>query len=128
MLFVEESFMQPSDTAKRLLQKIGGGTYHVLNFYEFHMLIHATRDQNTNYHSLDDTFFDRLSEHKKKMCFYGYLENGSFTPMEVLYDLPYGKLGIYVRKNIVKSFKDNEIEIALMAKDNKSNLTRFVIL
>lgn len=132
ILFREETLLDipQSDMVKKLYAKLSGNNYHVLNYYEFNILIHQTRGQVTNFHKLNDEFFESLSAHKNKMCFCGFFDgnDNTFTPSEVIYHLPYGNLGIYVRKNIVKAFKDNDIEIGLMGNVNKDTLTRFVIL
>jgi hypothetical protein len=130
ILFRSESLIKPSDTAQKLYAKLVGTNYHVLNYYEFHILVNRTSDQKTNFSKLDDEFFQELSNHKHKICFCGFWDesNQTFTPSEVIYHLPQGKFGIYIRKTVVKAFKDRGVEITMSGSLQDKTLTRFIIL
>ena len=77
---------------------------------------------------MDDEFFNTLSIHKDKLFFYGYLQGDTFTPTEIVYNMPISRLGLFIRKKIVKNFKDKGIMLATMEKESKGELTRFTIL
>ena len=106
--------------------------YYVLDFYQFYILMWSARYDKNNYSNLDYNFFNNLSIHKNKISFCGFFDNqdNTFTPSEVLYYVECGKLGIYVRKHIVKSFKDCGVELARNLKLNNRDdgITHFMIL
>ena len=99
-----------------------------LSYYNFNILLHQTK--NTIYHSLTDEFFDELSLHKRKMTFYGLVDDNmtSFTPTHIIYDHPHKKMGIYVKKKIVKSFLEHDINLVMSKKQPDESMTRFSIV
>jgi hypothetical protein len=143
MIIAKSYFEIPPNLVKILFTKVNDagqlelnfnsgntGELYSLNYYNFNILLHQTKDQNTVYHGLTDDFFNELSLHKNKMVFYGYLDltAKSFTPTHIIYDHPHKKMGILVKKKIVKRFGDYNIDLIIPKKQRSELVTRFLIV
>ena len=102
--------------------------YFILNYYNFNILIHQTRNQNTVFHGLDDDFFNEFSIHKNKMYFCGTLSDNCFMLNEVNYMIEPKKMGLYVKKRILNAFKTRGIDLLIPLNLNKDGkITRMVV-
>lgn len=106
-----------------------GGQNTFLNYYSFNILLNATKNQNTIFHSMDDNFFNELSMHKNKLIFSGYVneDRTSFILTMMIYLHPHKKLGIFVRKKIISKFSERDIAIVLNKKQYDENVTVFTL-
>jgi len=98
---------------------------YCMNYYEFHYLVHFTRDQNHLFSNLNDAFFNKLSTHKDKLSLCGLINvnTNTFIPTELIYQLDNGELGLYIRKSILSTFNDHGVELSLNYKGIEKKVT-----
>lgn len=104
--------------------------YYILNYYEFHVLLDISQGQNTIYHKLGIDFMHKFSRHKKLMFFIGYYNQAdkTFTPTEIFYNMKPKNFGLYIKKNILKAFKEAEIHLMEVKYQKDAEHTKFKIL
>ncbi len=123
MLFVEKlNLVDPHEII--FSDKLG-----FLSYYDFNILLNITRHQNTKIHRLDDDFFNELSAHKKKIFFYGNVNENKteFRLKSLLYNYQPNKLGLFVKKKIASNFMDRGLTIRLKQNAAYKNFTVFEI-
>lgn len=100
-----------------------------LNYYSFNILLSATKNQNTIFHTLTNDFFNDLSIHKKKLIFCGEISDDYtlFIPTKIIYLHPHKKLGIYVRKKIITKFSAFDVTIIMDKKQHDVNISVFTL-
>lgn len=105
------------------------GIFKSISFYNFQVLLNLTRNQKHNtMGSLTDSFFIEMSEHKHKIFFYGTYINNVFTPTSIIYNINHKNIGIYVKKNMIKKFKQYGIDIQCNETQFFPTLTFFKII
>jgi hypothetical protein len=83
-----------------------------LTYNNFIIFLENTKNQNDTLHNLDMNFFDNLSQHKNKIIFFGnFNSKGFFNPIGFVYLYANKKLGLYVKKAIIRNFKEKGIKL-----------------
>jgi hypothetical protein len=100
----------------------------IINFYNLHILVALTTNQNHLMSSLNNSFFNELSLFKKKLfCVFQY-NTDELVPMYVLYSCNSKKTSIATKKKIMKLFNQVGINIKEVKQDKskKDDVTKFI--
>ena len=106
-------------------------TTMIINFYNLHVLIALTTEQNHLMSSLNNSFFNELSLFKKKLFFVFQYNTDELVPMYILYSCSNKKTGITIKKKIMKSFNQiginiKEVKEVKQDKSKKDEVTKFI--
>jgi hypothetical protein len=103
-------------------------TTMIINFYNLHVLIALTTEQNHLMSSLNNSFFNELSLFKKKLYFVFQYNTCELVPMYIVYSCHNKKTGITTKKKIMKSFNQIGVNIKEVKqnKGEKNEITKFI--
>lgn len=97
-----------------------------LTLIHFHILIALTRKQNHSLSQLTDEFFNSLSQYKNKLIIRFHFENDHITPLAIEYLCQSNKTNLLLKKNIIKSFSDVDLQIKEIKRKKEHPTTQFI--